>query len=244
MVKNHIKRINAPKRWDILRKENKFISRPNPGITLDFAVSLNTALKEILGKTKTTKESKYLIRYKQVLVNGVRRYDEKFPVGFLDVLSLPESQESYRLIITDQNKLAFVKVSDVESKIKISKVYKKIALAGGKMQVACTDGRNFLMTKEDAGKVSTNDTIVYSIPDQKVTSILKFEKGSTVFLYQGKHAGNLVKIEAFDGSNIMFKEGAETLETRKPYAFVVGKDTPVITMTLGVQPAGGKKAKN
>ena len=247
MVKNHIKRINAPKRWDILRKDNKFISRPNPGRKLELAVSLNTALKEMLGKTKTTKESKYLIKHKQVLVNGVRRYDEKFGVGFLDVVSLPEVDEHYRLVVTAQDKLAFVKISSQESKLKASKVSNKTLVPGGKAQVNCSDGRNFLMDGKESQKVSTNDTLVYTMPEQDVKETIKLEKGALVFLYQGKHIGKLVHVEEFKSGNIMFKEDGETVETKQAYAFAVGKEKPVITISADTASAkkasGSKKAK-
>jgi small subunit ribosomal protein S4e len=231
MTKNHIKRINAPKRWDILRKGKTFISRPNSGRNLELALSLNTVLKELLAKTGTTKETKYLIKYKQVLVNGVRRHDEKFPVGFIDVLSLPELEENYRLVVNDQDKLAMVKVSGHEAKLKISKVGNKTLLSSGKIQVNCTDGRNFLFEKKDAEQIATNDTILYTVPEQQVKEVLKLEKGALVFLYKGKHTGNLVRVEGFKGSNIIFKKGDEAFETKKTYALAVGKEKPLITVT-------------
>jgi small subunit ribosomal protein S4e len=231
MVKNHIKRINAPKRWDILRKEHKFISKPNPGRNLDLAISLNTALKEMLSKTNTTKESKYLIKHKGVLVNGVRRYDEKFPVGFLDVLTLPELSEHYRLVVDDQGKLTFLKITEAESKIKISKVAGKALQKEGKIQLNCTDGRNFIVDQKDAEKISTNDTVVYTLPEQKMKETIKLEKGCLVFLYKGKHIGRVVKSLDFRGSTMIFKADDETLETKKSYAFAVGKDKQEITLT-------------
>ncbi|MBN2141700.1 hypothetical protein JW711_00055 [Candidatus Woesearchaeota archaeon] len=230
MVKNHIKKINAPKSWNILRKDTKFISRPNPGRRLALATSLNTCLKDMLGKTKTTKESKYLIRYNKVIVNGVQRFDEKFPVGFFDVLSLPESNESFRMIVNAKGQLELVKITEAESKVKISKVANKVLQKGGKVQVVCTDGRSFLMTTSEAAKLSTNDTLVYSIPNQKLTDTIKLEKGSLVFLYKGKHTGLLVKVEGFKAGNILFHNGNEEMETKKSYAFVVGKDKPAITI--------------
>ena len=243
MVKNHIKRINAPKRWDILRKEKTFITRPNPGRNLALAVSLNTALKEMIGKTKTTKESKYLIRYKQALVNGVRRYDDKFPIGFLDVLSLPEEGENYRLIVSGQNTLAFLKITPDDAKLKVSKVANKTSLPSGKFQVNCTDGRNFIMEKKDVDGISTNDAVVYTIPDQKVKEVLKLEKGNLVYLYKGKHIGQVVKVEDFKESNIIFKIGNESFETKRSYAFPGGKDKPVIAITEGEANDAGHKRK-
>jgi small subunit ribosomal protein S4e len=230
MAKNHLKRINAPKRWDVLRKNFKFISRPNPGRRLELAVSLNTALKEMLGKSGTTKESKYLLRRVGVLVNNVRRYDEKFPVGFMDVVSLPSLGEHYRLTVNMKNKLCFAKVPEAEYSLKISKASKKSHIRGGKLQVFCTDGRTFLTGEREATGISTNDTILYKVPGQESKEVYKLEKGAVVFLYRGKHIGRVVKITDFNKSNIMFEIDGHAFETKKTYAFAIGKENPSVTV--------------
>ena len=56
MVKSHLKRIAAPRTWDIDRKTTKFIARPKPGQhTLQLGMPLAVLLKEILKKMKTNK---------------------------------------------------------------------------------------------------------------------------------------------------------------------------------------------
>ena len=233
MTKNHLKRINAPKRWNVLRKSYKFITRPNPGRDLSLSVSLNTVLKELLKKTKTTKESKHLIKEKGVLVNGKKYYDEKFPVGFLDVVGFPSLKEHYRLLANEKNKLFMLKISEEEVRVKLSKVLDKKHLSKEAVQVNCSDGRNFIFKSNDSflSTVKTNDSLLYTIPDQKIKQVLKLEKGALVYLYKGKHAGQLVVIDDFKGNNIVFKINKDVFETKKAYAFVVGKDKPVISLT-------------
>ena len=232
MVKNHIKRIGAPRRWDIYRKKYAFISRPNPGRDLTLSISLNTVLKELLKKTKTTKESKHLIKSQGILINGKRYYDEKFPVGFLDVITFPLIKEHYRLLISVKSKIFMVKISEEEAKLKLSKVFSKNQLSKEVTQINCSDGRNFLLKKGDPylRQVNTNDCLLYSLPDQKIKQVLKLDKGSLVYLYKGKHTGDVVVVDEFDRDNIVFKIGKDVFETKKAYAFVVGKDKPVITV--------------
>ncbi len=233
MVKNHMKRINAPQRWNILRKKHVFISRPNPGRDLSLCISLNTVLKEMLNKTKTTKESKHLIKNKGVFVNGRRKYDEKFSIGFLDVVGFPYLKEHYRLVVGEGNKLFMLKISEEEAKLKLSKVLNKKQLPKDKTQASFSDGRNILLGKDNAilKDVNTNDSVLYTIPEQKVKGVLKLEKGALVFLYKGKHTGLLVNVDDFKLDNIVFKIGKDVFETKKAYAFVVGKTEPVITLT-------------
>ncbi len=233
MTKNHLKRINAPKRWNVLRKSYKFITRPNPGRDLSLSVSLNTVLKELLKKTKTTKESKHLIKEKGVLVNGKKYYDEKFPVGFLDVVGFPSLKEHYRLLVNEKNKLFMLKISEEEARVKLSKVLDKKHLSKEAVQINCSDGRNFIFKSNDSflSTVKTNDSFLYTIPDQKIKQVFKLEKGALVYLYKGKHAGQLVVIDDFKGNNIVFKINKDVFETKKAYAFVIGKDRPVISLT-------------
>lgn len=235
MVKNHIIRVSAPKRWDVLRKKYAFITRPNPGRDSSLSISLNTIFKEMLAKTKTTKESKYLIKKVGVFVNGRRHYDEKFSVGFLDVVSFPALKEHYRLLVNQKNKLFLTSITEEESKIKLSKILNKTQLSKDKTQINCADGRNFILGKDSPvlKEAKTNDSIVYTVPDQKIKQIIKLEKGAIVFLYKGKHAGLLVNVDNFDRDNIVFKRGKDVFETKKAYSFAVGKTKSVITVSNG-----------
>jgi small subunit ribosomal protein S4e len=244
MVKDHIKRVNAPKRWAVLRKNHTFITRPNAGRDFSLCISLNTVLKEMLGKTKTTKESKYLLKNKEVLVNGKPVFDDKFPVGFLDVVTFPSLGENFRLLVNNKNKLFFLKIKDDEAKLKLSKVCGKKNLSKSLVQLNCSDGRNFLLKANDAlfKEINTNDSVLYSILDQKIMQVIKLEKGAVVYLYKGKHIGNLVSVEDFKGGNIIFKLDHETFETKKTYAFVVGKDKPAISVNQNKTDAKISKA--
>jgi len=233
MVKAHIKRMNAPKRWEVLRKSSIFITRPNAGRDFTLCISLNTALKEMLGKTQTSKESKYLIKNQGVLVNARPVHDEKFPVGFLDVISLPALEESYRLLVNEKNRLYPLKISPSDAKLKLSKVANIKRLSKELVQVNCSDGRNFTFQEIEPilKDLKTNDSLLYIIPEQKAQQLIKLGKGSLVFLYKGKHIGNLVVVDDFKGANIVFRLNNEVFETKKAYAFAVGKDQPAIALT-------------
>jgi small subunit ribosomal protein S4e len=249
MVKNHMKRINAPSGWNILRKKHAFITRPNAGRDMSLCISLNTVLKEMLNKTRTTKESKHLLKRQGVFVNGMKRYDEKFPVGFLDVISFPDVKENYRLLVNQKNKIFLMKINEEEAKIKLSKVTDKKILSNDLVQINCSDGRNLILKKDDPNlkQISTNDSLLYSIPEQKIKQVIKLEKGALVFLYKGKHTGLLVFVDAFDQNNIVFKEDDHVFETKKAYAFVVGKDKPVLSVvdsaSLPKMPVKGKQTQ-
>ena len=49
MVKNHLKTLNAPKTWAIKRKENTFVTKPQPGShSYKLGFSINHILKSEL----------------------------------------------------------------------------------------------------------------------------------------------------------------------------------------------------
>jgi small subunit ribosomal protein S4e len=187
----------------------------------------------LLGKTKTTKESKYLIKNKGVMVNGKLVFDEKFPVGFLDVVAFPELGESYRLLVNKENVLFLLKIRGEEAQLKLSKVLDKKILSKDTIQLNCSDGRNFLFKASDATlkDIQISDSLLYTLEGQKIKQHIKLEKGAMVYLYKGKHTGNVVIVDDFKGVNIIFKLGKEAFETKRAYAFVIGKEKPLITVS-------------
>ena len=69
-MKDHLKRINTPRTWQILRKANKFITRPSSGAhPHDLCLPMNVILKK-LNFAKTTKEAKIILDKKEVLKDG------------------------------------------------------------------------------------------------------------------------------------------------------------------------------
>ena len=50
------------------------------------------------------------------------------------------------------------------------------------------------------------------------------------YLIGGKHIGSAGIIESVDGSKIKIKLGKDVYETAKRYAFVLGKDNPVVAL--------------
>src|SRR3989344_940910 len=109
MVKQHLKRMSAPRRWPITRKSNTFITRPNPGAhPLEFGMSLGTFFTEMLKLAKTTGEVKKILLNKDVLVDGKRRKDYRFIVGFMDVINIPELKKIYRVVIDDHSRIKVI----------------------------------------------------------------------------------------------------------------------------------------
>ena len=67
MGRDHIKRLAAPKTWQIRTKGLKFITKPAPGPhSLDTGMPLSTLLKEVLNYANTTREVKKILNTNEI----------------------------------------------------------------------------------------------------------------------------------------------------------------------------------
>jgi len=178
----------------------------------------------------TAREARRIIGSRKILVDGRVAKDYKMPVGLMDVISIPETKDNFRLLIDRLGKFRLMRITPEEAKWKFVRIEDKTTVKGGKTQLNCHDGRNILL-KMDAQK--TGNTLKISLPDQKVLGTLEYKKGNTVYLIGGSHIGQLCTIDETmitksSAQNIVkFKEGFSTV---KDYVFVVGEKSSDIAL--------------
>jgi small subunit ribosomal protein S4e len=229
MVKRHLKRINAPKTWKIQRKGIKFTTKTNPGgMSKNLTMPIANVLKYELKVANSIKEVKHLIFTGEVLINGRKVTDYRNPLCFTDVLSLPRIERHYRLVIDTNGILRLLFITKEEAAIKVVKIIGK-TFVKGKIQLNLLDGRNVLFDKHH---YKVKDSVVLTLPEQIVKEHLSFEKGALVLLYHGKHIGKIGKISDMKKDSIIIATKDEEFETKADYALVIGKDHPMVNMTL------------
>lgn len=229
MVKRHLKRINAPKTWKIQRKGIKFTTKSNPGgMPKRLTMPVANVLKYELKLAHSVKEVKHLIFEGLVFVNEKKVTDYKHPLCFTDVLSVPKIEKYFRLIIDSNGILRLLPITKEESVLKITKITGK-TFVKGKMQLNMMDGRNVFFDKHH---YRVKDSLLLTMPEQIVKEHLSFEKGALVLLYHGKHIGKIGKISDVKKDSIMVKTKDEEFETKTEYALVIGKEHPLLKMTL------------
>lgn len=223
---SHLKTFAAPKTWSFLRKVSKFITRPLPGAH-DFTNSqpLVLLLKQ-RGLAKTTGEARKIVRSGAVSVDGRVVKEPRFCVGFMDSIHIKPDLH-LRGSIDSKGRLAFVEVESAESSKKVCRVDGKRIVKGGKFQVSLLGGRNIKLEKVD---VKVGDSLVISVPEQKVLDRLELKPGCTVFLLGGSHKGKLSSVVSVKGSKVNCKSDNQEFETLKKFAFVVGKEKPVVKL--------------
>jgi small subunit ribosomal protein S4e len=225
----HLKRLAVPRSWNVERKTTAFVMRPLPGgLPREFVMPLQIVMRDILGLAKTGREVKYILSTKEVLVNGVRRKEQKFPLMLMDILEIPAEELSFRMVLDRKGKLAFVPTKKTEAHQKLLRLQGKTSLGKGRIQLNFMDGTNIIVEK-DAHK--TNDVIVYDVHKKKIVESLPFEKKAHVLLIGGKRMGDVGVIHDISGKTVAVKsQSGETFETLSRYAFVIGKEKPHITL--------------
>ncbi len=228
-MKNHLKRLIAPRQWNISRKGTTFMLRPNPGAhPLEMGLPLGLIIRDVLKLTKTMAEAKKLIHGQEILVDGVRRHDHRYIVGMFDVLAITPLKKNYRLLLDSQGRLTVREITATESALKLCKVLGKSVLSGGKIQYNLHDGKNVFIT----GKAQIGDTVVLSLPSLQVKEILVLKPGASVFLTKGRHAGDLGTLKSQQGREATYTANGKEIETLKEYLFVVGQSKPIINISL------------
>ena len=218
----HTKRITSPTYWGAGRKNFKWITSVRPGPhPARHSIPLQVLLRDILGLVETARESKAVIKSGKVIVDGVARKDHKFPVGLMDVVSLPLIKKYYR-IVPYENGLKVIEIPKKEADIKLVKVIRKQIVGGGKTQITASDGRNYSYSKAKIG-----DTLV--IKGEKIAEKLSMKKGQLCLITRGKQAGRMGKLVRLD--KVSRLEGNKDLfEVPLEYIMVVGESKSMVKL--------------
>jgi small subunit ribosomal protein S4e len=228
MTKRHLKTIAAPKSWPVERKQQVYITRPNPGAhKLDESMPMGLILK-LLGQTKTTREAKHVLNQRKVLVNKKPVKDVKFPAGLLDIVEFADKY--YRILYNKRGKLMLKEINKTESNIFLYKIKNKTKLKKDKLQLNFHNGFSMLVDKND---YKTNDVLI--IEDKKVKDKIAFEKNASVYVTKGKHVGEIAKVEAVHEKPPLAKRVTVSIKDKKidlpkDYVFVIGKTKPLVNL--------------
>ena len=231
--RKHLKRFKAPKMWPINIKEETWTTKSSAGPhALDKSIPLVMVLRDILGLASNTREAKIILNNGDVLVDGTPRKDHRFPVGFMDVISIPKLNKYYRIIPDYKGRLVLHEIDEKDADFKLVSIENKTTIKGGKTQLNLHDGRN--VVTEDEYK--TSDVLLLSIPEQNINDSIKFEEGALALITGGNHIGELgtikeITITKSSKSNTVLMETDEgSFLTLARYVFVIGQDKPVISL--------------
>ncbi|MGC9443532.1 MAG: 30S ribosomal protein S4e [Candidatus Methanospirareceae archaeon] len=235
-MEKHQKRIAAPRSWKIARKTSKWTVSSKPGPhPVETSMPLLLVVRDMLQLADNNREAKRILHEGNVIVNGTVRKDHKFPVGVFDIISIPVIKAHYLVLLDKKDRLALVEIEEDAASKKLCRVNGKTMVRGGRIQLNCHDGRNFMMD-ESGAEINTHDSILISIPDNKIMEHYKFKEGSQVVVIGGRHSAQTGEIEEIKRVHspqpnvvrIKASGDGETFESREDTIFVVGEQKIVV----------------
>ena len=228
-MSKHLKRLAAPRIWKIPRKEYTFAPKPSPGPhPTKRSLPLLIILRDVLHIGDNRREIKKIIAERSIKIDGRVITDAKFPVGFMDVITV--GKNNYRALYDVNGRITLVEIPEDNAQWKLVRIEDKRVLKGGKIQLNLYDGRNILLNEN---KYKTGDVLKIDIPSQKITGHYPLAEGSIAMIIGGKHRGQLAHIKEYHITKspkeniVTFEEG---FETTKRNVFVVGIGKPEVTI--------------
>lgn len=187
-------------------------------------VLLRNRLKYALNKREVTS----IVMQRLIKVDGKVRTDTNFPAGFMDVIEIEKTGESFRLLFDVKGRFVVHRISEEEAKYKLCKVRKMQVGAKGIPFIVTHDGRTI---RYPDPLIRPNDSVRVNIETGKVEAFVKFEVGNVAMITGGHNmgrVGTIVHRERHPGGFdiVHLKDSRDsTFTTRLSNVFVIGEST-------------------
>eukprot|EP01065_Artemidia_motanka_P044005 TRINITY_DN61_c1_g2_i1.p2 TRINITY_DN61_c1_g2~~TRINITY_DN61_c1_g2_i1.p2 ORF type:complete len:297 (+),score=126.04 TRINITY_DN61_c1_g2_i1:61-891(+) len=237
--KKHMKRLNAPNHWMLDKNLGVFAPKARAGAhksreCLPLILILRNRLKYALTRT----EAMMICKQRFVEVDGRVRTDPKYPVGFMDVLTIPKTGDKFRVLYDIKGRFVLHKLAtDEEAATKICKVTKNYTAANSVPCITTHDGRTL---RYPDPLIKSGDTVVLNLDTDggKIYDFIKFKAGVQCMVTGGANTGRvgeIVDVERHPGSfdivHVRDSNGNQ-FATRKPNIFVIGRSDGDIRIGL------------
>lgn len=234
--RKHLKRLSAPKHWMLSKIGGIFAMKSSQGPhKLRESVPLSVILRNKLKLSLTGRESKLIVCAKDgnLAIDGKIRKDPKYPVGFMDVLTILKTKQNYRLLYDCKGKFGLNKISPSEAEYKLCKVKARAMGAKGIPYIVTHDGRTIRFPSPD---IKAFDTVRVNLRNGEITDFYKFKEGCHVMINGGNNVGRvgvLQRVEKHDGSyDIIYVKdpNGNEFSTRVDNVFVIGSNKPELSL--------------
>jgi small subunit ribosomal protein S4e len=239
-----LKRKPTPRFWPIHRKEFVWAVKPSPGPhSLENCLPLTIVLRDILGFAQTKKEVKTIVSQGRVYVDGKVRREDDFPVGLMDVISIPDADKHFRILPSEKG-LILHPIGKEEAGFKLCRIENKTVVGNGHIQLNLREGSNILVKvadrkspQEDVYK--TFDTVKISLPERQILEHTKMKENDFAMITGGKNIGKygkIVKIERAEGKKqrntlvIIENEKGNRYQTTLNFVFAIGDAQPLVSI--------------
>ncbi len=223
-LSNHIKRLAAPNTWKQPRKKYQWSVKASPGPHAVYdSIPLLVIIRDVIHLADNSKEAKSIIVSGKVLVDGRIIKNYKFPVGFMDIISIPSANVYKRVLIDNNGILTLRDISKEDAGWKLVKVTSKFIGPDGKLTIGTHDGRTIVTEQKN---IKRGDTLKISLPDQKIIDHHPLTKDTKVYVTGGAHIGTITEIENVEISRSYQENTVDTKDqftTTVSNIFVLGR---------------------
>jgi small subunit ribosomal protein S4e len=243
-----LKRKPAPRFWHIHRKEFTWVVKPTSGPhSLEKCMPLSLVLRDTLGLAKTRREAKTAVSQGKVYIDGSIRTQDDFPVGLMDVISIPDTGQNLR-VLPSYKGLVLKEISSEEAKFKLCRIEDKTVVSNGQVQLHLHDGSTLQVKIADPKNpqedvYDTLDTVKISLPEKQVLEQIKMKEQSFAIITGGKNIGKYgkaVEIEKAEGKKrrnalvTIEDEKGNRYQTTLNFVFTIGETQPLIALEEAV----------
>lgn len=232
--KKHMKRLAAPKHWMLDKLTGVWAPRPSTGPhKLRECLPLILILRNRLKYALTGREVNMILMNRSVKVDGKVRTDKTYPVGFMDVLSIPETKEIFRLVYDVKGRFIIHKIKSNEESVKLCRIVKRSIGNKGIPYIVTHDGRTYRYPDPD---IKVSDTVKFDLNSGKIIDHFQFTQGHVAMVTGGHNIGrigHITRIERHPGSFdiIHLKDSrGHVFATRKSNVFILGDEKPAVSM--------------
>ncbi len=179
----------------------------------------------------------------KVYVDGKIRRRDDFPVGLMDVISMPDMDKCYRIMPSHKG-LFLNPIGKDEASFKLFRVEDKTTTKNGATQIALHDGSNMLVKVADPNSpqevvYATFDMLKLSLPEKQLIETLKTKEGNLAVITGGQNIGKqgrIVEIEKTEAKKrrnalvVIEDEKGNRYQTILDFVFSIGGDKPLISL--------------
>ncbi|MFH1445403.1 MAG: 30S ribosomal protein S4e [Nanoarchaeota archaeon] len=221
----HLKRYSMPNIWPLSVKDKVWVGKPMPGThRKDKCITMSILVRNILKYGDSAKETKKLIGEGKILVDKIPRKEPNFPLGFMDIIEIPEIKDYFRVNINNKG-LVLEKINSADSEKKMCIILDKTIIKGGKCQLNLHDGKNLIVDKPKTYK--TGDTVIIDLTSKKIIKHFQLNKNASALIIDGRNRGLTGKIKEIkergsvqEKASIIMNIKGKEIETLKKYVMV------------------------
>jgi len=208
--KKHLKRLNAPKHWMLDKLGGTWAPRPSTGPhKMRESLPLSLILRNRLRYALTRREVLIIVMRRQVEIDHKIRTDVQYPAGFQDVISIPRTDENFRLLYDTKGRFVLHRITSEEATYKLLRVQQfskaKKATIGhnpfvhGQAKsipyIVTHDGRTIRFADPVINK---NDTVKFNLKTGRIEGHYRFDIGQLAMITRGANMGRVGTIQSIE----------------------------------------------